>query len=128
MQLEEPRLLFPNPQEALDRRILDELRRKYQLSTEEIKTANKLCGFPSFCLGSSYHSCNAVALQHCKECSMSLVGVLASIYILLGVLIVFGNGVVVRNFFSKRKNFQDFYSKIRGSLAIADILTGECGS
>ena len=64
-------------------------------------------------------------LKDCSKCSLPQVGILLSVYVILGILSIFGNGLVLRNVLTKQKGFEDMFSKIRASLAFADLLTGK---
>ena len=83
-----------------------------------------LCGFPSFCYLNASQKCYNISLAECSECSMAKAGILAAIYVIMGLIIVVGNGLILWNVFFKRNGFDDTYSKIRGSLAIADMIAG----
>ena len=124
----EERILAPNPRYQLDRKLLEDLLKKLNNSAGEETLKSGLCGFPIFCSTRSPNSCFEKTLSQCQDCSMDLVGVLIAIYIIMGILILLGNGLVLWNVLSKKKGFQDIYSKIRGSLAFADFLTGTCTS
>ena len=104
--------------------LLNAQSRIFTYTREEEHNSSSLCGFPSFCSVDAATRCHNTSLINCGDCTMAYAGLLAAVYVIMGILIVIGNGKILWNVFLKRKGFEDTYSKIRGSLAIADIISG----
>jgi len=85
-------------------------------------TQSKLCGLPAFCSNQASTLCQNVTLNQCEECSMTGAGIFAAICIIVGFLIVLGNGMVVCVIIKNRLN--DGFSMMKVSLAVTDALTG----
>ena len=99
---------------------------EYLESHEEPRIfTGEACGFPSFCSLDASVKCLNISLSECGECSMVGAAVLLGIYVIMGVLIVVGNGFTLYNVWFRKNGFDDTYGKIRGSLALADIIAGE---
>ena len=124
----------------IDPRVVLDSRQRFQLLTStnhslcqelvllgesECQEPLKLCGFPSFCSADAYDTCLTTPLKDCQKCNAEHFGILVAVYVVLGLFIMLGNGIILWNVFSKRKGFKDTYSKIRGSLAFADFMTGK---
>ncbi|CAK8676845.1 unnamed protein product [Clavelina lepadiformis] len=88
------------------------------------KLPASLCGFPSFCSLTASSILRKKRLNQLDECDMNEGHFFVAVCILLGCFIVLGNGLVLWNVCKKQKGFEDNYSKVKGSLAIADMLTG----
>ena len=116
---------MPNDTLLLDARELDGRIFTGTRTSSAGKNETKLCGFPTFCSLEASIKCYNTSLSACEECSMASAGVLTAIYVILGVLIVVGNGFILWNVFLRRNGFDDTYGKIRGSLALADIISGK---
>ena len=115
--LQEPRITVPNTSTLCKELAL--------LDKTTCNDLSILCGFPSFCSKQAYEICLTTPLKDCEECSNVKAVVFFVIFAVLGLLIILGNGLVIRNVLGKKKGFNDTYSKIRGSLAVADLITGE---
>ena len=85
-------------------------------------TQSKLCGMPAFCSSKASTVCHNVTLNQCEECSMTGAGIFAAVCVILGLLIVLGNGMVVCVIIKNRLN--DGFSMMKVSLAASDALTG----
>ncbi|CAK8676838.1 unnamed protein product [Clavelina lepadiformis] len=83
------------------------------------------CGFPPFCKASAYDSCANITLFHCKSCNMGKAAAFLSFVVCLGIVILFGNILIVAVGYRRYKNrsLQKF-DIFRTSLAAADALTG----
>jgi len=85
-------------------------------------TQSKLCGMPAFCSNQASVLCHNVTLNECEECSKTGAGIFAAVCVILGLLIVLGNGMVVCVCIKNRLN--DGFSMMKVSLAASDALTG----
>jgi len=85
-------------------------------------TKSKLCGMPAFCSNQASTFCHNVTLNECEECSMTGAGIFAAVWVILGLLIVMGNGMVMCVIIKNHLN--DGSSIMKVSLAISDALTG----
>ena len=115
----------PREQELVSSEHITLCQKLTSASEKDCKNDTVLCGFPSICSESAYVSCLTTPLKDCLQCSTTLAGILFGTLGVLGVLIICGNGLVIWNVLLKRKGFADTYSKIRGSLAFADLMTGK---
>jgi len=85
-------------------------------------TEFKLCGMPAFCSNQASVLCHNVTLNECEECSKTGAGIFAAVCVILGLLILLGNGMVVCVIIKNRLN--DGFSMMKVSLAVSDALTG----
>lgn len=92
-------------------------------NTSVNSTTSELCGMPIFCSNAALRFCSNTSLNDCEKCSMSGAGLFLVICLLLGLLIVLGNGLVIAVVIKNK--MKEGFSKIKASLAIADAFTGE---
>ena len=98
--------------------------RTFTDSRLSLNNVSRLCGFPSFCSVTAQQSCKNTTLLNCSDCSMSQAGILSAVYLIIGIAIILGNGLDLWNVFVKKKKYTQSYSKIRGSLAVANFISG----
>lgn len=84
------------------------------------------CGQPGFCTKDFFANCLHTPLNDCKFCNRGLAGLLMFFIVLIGILICFGNILIILVEYrrGKRKKTEKI-NLCKSSLAVADLLTGK---
>ena len=86
-----------------------------------------LCGNLPFCEPSANSHCLNTSITNCDQCSMPKGGVFAFFLIVLGLCIVVGNTIILAvGCLRYRKKILDKFDIAKSSLAVADMITGDC--
>ena len=86
-----------------------------------------LCGNLPFCEPSANSHCLNTSITNCDHCSMPKGGVFAFFLIVLGLCVVVGNIIILAvGCLRYRKKILDKFDIAKSSLAVADMITGDC--
>jgi len=94
------------------------------LGSSQLRNRSSLFGFPTFCSRKAYSKCKSTTLVDCPHCSksLSLTAVLCAVAI--GLIVVFGNILVLYTTCSDEKFSKSHFLMLKSALAIADLLNG----